>query len=208
MRTLKKVGDKIAGAYNRFADRMSERKLGIQTEGLKDISFPDAKKYAYIAYGSIFKTLHRLDLRADDVFVDIGCGKGRVVCCAATLAPRKVVGIDVEADLCEIARSNAAALRGRHAEIEIANVPAQQYNYRECTAFFLFNPFGETTLRETLASIERSIAENPRRVRIAYVNPIHENVLRESRVFSYVETWARKPVSRDKFAVSFWKTAG
>lgn len=208
MRILEKVGDKLAGAYNRFAGRMSEHRLGIQTEGLKDTSFSDAKKYAYVAYGSIFKTLHRLALRVDDVFVDIGCGKGRVVCCTATLWPRKVVGIDVETDFCEIAHSNAAAVNGRKSEVEITNLPAQQYNYRDCTAFFLFNSFGEATLRETLASIERSIAENTRCVRIAYVNSIHGNVLRESRVFSHVETWVRRPVSRDKFAVSFWKTLG
>lgn len=208
MRTLVRIGDKLAGAYNRLSDRIAERRFDVQTEGLKNIDFPDAKKYAYVAYGSIFRILDRLQLRTDDVFVDIGCGKGRVVCCAATLAPRKVVGIDVEASLCEIARANAASLRGRRAEVEIVNLPAQQFDYRECTAIFLFNPFGENTLRETLASVERSIAEKPRKVRLAYVNPIHENVLRDSRVFSHAETWERRPISRDKFVVSFWNAGG
>lgn len=208
MRTLVRIGDKLAGAYNRLSDRISERRFDVQTEGLKNVDFPDAKKYAYVAYGSIFRILDRLQLRTEDVFVDIGCGKGRVVCCAATLAPRKVVGIDVEASLCEIARANAASLRGRRAEVEIVNLPAQQFDYRECTAIFLFNPFGENTLRETLASVERSIAEKPRKVRLAYVNPIHENVLRDSRVFSYAETWERRPISRDKFVVSFWNAGG
>lgn len=207
MRTFVTLGDKLAGAYNRLADRVAEQKLAIETQGPKNVDFPDAKMYAYVAYRSIFKILHRLQLRPDDVFVDIGCGKGRVVCCAATLAARKVIGIDVEAGLCEVARANAASLRGRRAEVEIVNLPAQQFDYRECTAVFLFNPFGESTLRETLASVERSIAHNPRRVRLAYLNPIHENVLRESACFTHAETWKRKPISRDRFETSFW-TAG
>lgn len=70
--------------------------------------------------------------------------------------------------------------------------------------FLLFNPFGEVALRQTLESIEKTLDENPRPTRIAYLNPLHENVLMHSRKFDLVERWERTPGSRDKFAVSFW----
>lgn len=201
---IDQVGSKFMGAYNRLSDRLIESKMAIHTGGPKNIDFPDAKMYAYVAYSSIFKILDRMELGSSDVLVDIGCGKGRVVCSAATRQLRKVVGIDIDKELCLIASANVEKLRGRRSPVEIANLPAQEYDYRECTAFLLFNPFGEVTLRQTMESIEKTLDENPRPARIAYLNPVHENVLTHSLKFDLVERWERMPWSRDKFAVSFW----
>src|SRR5215472_13249531 len=55
----------------------------------------------------------------EDVVFDIGCGMGRVLCVMAQRNVRKCVGIELQPQLCEIARKNAAQLRGRKAPIEI-----------------------------------------------------------------------------------------
>ena len=70
-----------------------ERRLGISTRGSVPVDFPDAHHYAAMQYSSIFEVLRFLSLSSSDTFVDIGSGKGRVVCCAARHAVAKVVGI-------------------------------------------------------------------------------------------------------------------
>jgi 2-polyprenyl-3-methyl-5-hydroxy-6-metoxy-1,4-benzoquinol methylase len=44
-------------------------------------------------------------------FIDIGCGKGRVLLMAAEHGFRKIIGIDFAADLCLTARGNVEQYR-------------------------------------------------------------------------------------------------
>ena len=50
--------------------------------------------YATVPYRAIFRILTFLSLKPSDVFVDLGCGKGRVVCCAATYDIAEAIGIE------------------------------------------------------------------------------------------------------------------
>lgn len=205
MSALDLLGWKLNGLRNRLDDFFWERRLGITTTGRVDIHQPDSHFYGTFAYWSIFRILDRLDWRCDDVFVDIGCGKGRVVCCAAMRPIRKAVGVDLEASLCEQARLNASAMRHRNASIEIIHAPAQEVNYTECTKILLFNPFGATTLRQVIASIRRALVANPRQLDLIYVNPVHDDVIAETRGFERLERWHWRPWSRLKHDVSFWR---
>jgi SAM-dependent methyltransferase len=199
------VGWKVTGAHNRIADRLRERRLGIRTIGNVMIHLPDAHLYGTFAYRSVFRILHHMNMKPDDVFVDIGCGKGRIVCCAATLGIRKAIGVDLDGDLCGIARINAQQLRARRADIEIIHAPAQECDYRDCTQFFLFNPFGEQTLRQVASAICRSVDERPRTVQIAYVNPAYDHVFHQHSRFQRGDLWRWRPWSGLKFDVSFWR---
>lgn len=201
------LGWKTMGLCNRIDDRIWERRLGIRTVGNVMIHQPDAHLYGTFAYRSIFRILDRMNLQPDDVFVDIGCGKGRIVCCAARFKIRKAVGVDLDGALCRIARENAQRLRGRVADIEIIHAPAQECDYTQCTQFFLFNPFGEQTLRQVVSVISRSIQEQPRPVQIVYVNPAYDHVLAQHPRFVLADRWRWRPWGRLKFDVSFWRWA-
>lgn len=199
------IGWKAMGVRNRIDDRLWEQRLGIRTIGNVMIHQPDAHLYGTFAYRSIFRILRHMNMGADDVFVDIGCGKGRIVCCAATLKIRKAVGVDLDGDLCRIARDNAAKLRGRKADIEVIHAPAQECDYRDGTKFFLFNPFGAQTLRQVVSVICRSKDEQPRRIDVAYVNPAYDHVFEEHPRCQRVDQWRWRPWSGLKFDVSFWR---
>ena len=48
------------------------------------------------------------ELRPDDVFLDLGCGKGRVLVDAVQLPFARVVGVELVPELVEQARANLA----------------------------------------------------------------------------------------------------
>ncbi|MCI0364972.1 MAG: methyltransferase domain-containing protein [Phycisphaerales bacterium] len=200
------LGGKAASLGNRLSDFFTEQRLSIRTAGRQPVSAPDAVPYSTFAYWSIQRVLDRLQLTPDDVFVDLGCGRGRVVCCAALRAARKIIGVDIDPDLCQQARQNAARLRGRRTPVEILNVPAQDCDYSECTVMFMFNPFGRQTVTSVAAAIIDSIQRKPRSVRFGYVNPRHDEVFRDSGAFEQFDRWTPPPWSRLKFDVSFWRS--
>jgi len=208
MEFLNTLGWRTTGLINRLSDRRWERTLGIDTEGSQEVDRPDANRYATFAHHSIEVILARLALKPDDVFVDIGCGKGRVVCRAARHRIKQVIGVDIDKNLCQQAEQNAARLKGANAPIRIVNLPAQEFDYDDCTVFLLFNSFGAATLEQVLATIERSLAKQPRAIRFAYVNPFHERLMQQSTWLEEYDRFARQPWSGLKFDASFWRTPG
>ncbi|HTV19522.1 MAG TPA: class I SAM-dependent methyltransferase [Polyangiaceae bacterium] len=135
------------------------------------------------------------------VFYDIGCGKGRPLCVMARHPFAKVVGVELDAELCEVARRNARRLRGRVAPIEIVSADAASLDYSDGHVFFFFNPFGAPTLRAVLASIERSLARAPRRVTVIYYNAVHEALLAAQ---PWLECYGLLPTFSG-VRVSFWR---
>jgi len=114
----------------------------------------------------------------DDVFFDIGSGKGRVICLVARTTVEKCVGIELLKPLCEVATRNALRLRGKRAKIEIVCSDAASADLCEGTIYFMFNPFGAATLSDTLENIFTSLTRNPRQIKIVYYNAVHEPVLK------------------------------
>lgn len=174
---------------DRLNNLLWEYRLGIATRGIVPTDHPDSVHYGTMGYRTVLRVLKHLDLGASDVFVDIGCGKGRVLCCAARQPVRKVLGVDISAGLVREARGNAERLRGRRAPVEVANLPAQEFDYSDVTAVFMFDPFGAATLAPVLERIGRDT--KGRTVRLAYANPTHEEVFRAQPWLTGREFWAR-----------------
>jgi cyclopropane fatty-acyl-phospholipid synthase-like methyltransferase len=169
---------------NKLRNAYGEWRLNISTRGAVEVDYPDAGRYATMDYPAIRRVLTRLDLGPDDVFVDIGSGRGRVVCCAARLPVARVLGVDITERFCADATANIARMRGRRAPVEVHNVAAQDFDYSAGTAFYLFSPFGPATLDAVLDKIYKDRAGLP--VRFAYVNPAHpEPFARQSWLEEY-----------------------
>jgi SAM-dependent methyltransferase len=180
-----------------------EHWLGISTRGLVPIDYPDSVHYATMRYTTIRAVLHHLDLTSSDVLVDIGCGKGRVLCCAARHPVKQVIGVELSEPLCQEARVNAQRLRGRRAPIAVENVLAQDFNYAPATVLFLFDPFGAASLGRVLEKISRDTRGHD--VRLAYANPTHDEVFRAQPWLSGGEFWA-KPQTGLEHDVAFYRS--
>jgi tRNA A58 N-methylase Trm61 len=136
---------------------------------------PDAKDSVPTVYSVLGHVLR--SIRPDDVFVDLGCGSGRVVCyVAGKMRLKKVIGVELMPKMVECAKQNVANAK-LLTPVDIVQGNAANANLGEGTAYYLYNPFGEETLRQVLANIHRSLAASPRTVRVLYYNPIFEEVL-------------------------------
>src|SRR5262252_1290763 len=88
-----------------------EYRFGISTHGLHGFTPGDWSQSEHIYYGTmpyrwIFPVLDALRLGPSDVFVDLGCGKGRVVCCASLYSCARVIGVDDTQEMCTMAQTN------------------------------------------------------------------------------------------------------
>lgn len=132
-----------------------------------------------------------VQLIADDVVFDIGCGKGRAICHFAQQRVRKVVGIEISEQLCEIARTNARRLRNRRSPVEIINADAAIADVSEGTIYYMFNPFGEETLRDVLKNIETSHDLTTAWVTIIYMHALFAHVFDQFLCFEVVHEYQR-----------------
>ncbi|MDB6113593.1 MAG: hypothetical protein JWQ62_538 [Lacunisphaera sp.] len=197
----------FTSALNRVSDFIHERRYGIVTTGqggpkVSEEVYP----YGFVAYHTSFAVLDHVGLGASDVVVDLGAGKGRVVCAAATYRVKRVVGVEIDPVLAEAGRLNAAAMRGRRAPIEFQCMSATDYNYDDATVITLFNPFGAETMREVLARLEESWLRRPRNLRIIYCNPILSPLLSAKPWLEFHDCWTPRPWSRMKFPAHFYRS--
>lgn len=130
-------------------------RYNIDTYGKAECDKPDGVHYATCSYSDINAMLNMLDLRPRDVFVDVGCGKGRVVCMAAMRKVKKVIGIECMDGLAAIAGRNVAKMRGKLSPVEIYTGWAETHDYSDATIIYMFNPFEANILEKVLHKIRR-----------------------------------------------------
>lgn len=106
-------------------------------------------------------------------FVDLGCGKGRVVLMAAQYPFQRVLGVDISPTLTEVARRNVArfparARRCEHLEVRNADVTTLDFPDSNLLLHF-YHPFDIEVTSAVLARLESSLQSRPRRVVVAYL---------------------------------------
>jgi SAM-dependent methyltransferase len=130
--------------------------------------------YVASAWRTLPRVLRHTGVSENDVFIDFGCGKGRVVHQAAKRPFKKVIGVEVSAPLAEVAREAVAARRHEHRckDVEIVVADAREYRVPDdLTIAYFFYPFIGGTFDAVLAGIIGSIDRNPRRLWIVYGFP-------------------------------------
>jgi hypothetical protein len=191
---------------NDLIEERYERQMGLTTSG--DVSIKqdlsqgqDAVYYQPTRYFTLKSIFKHMNLGADNVFVDIGCGKGRVLLFAAQYNLRKVIGIEMDSELANAARAILQRVVTK-TPVEIIQSDAATCDLSEGTVFYMFNPFGERTMKMVLDNIERSWIANPREIWIVYGTPIHASVLNAS-------DWllAEEIPGLQKVDVKFWRSS-
>ena len=172
----RKLQRSIARRSQALGDRLFDRENA--TAGLAHLpehEHPDRVGYLPSAWHVLPRALRYLGVSPDDVFVDFGCGKGRVVHQAAKRPFKRVIGVEISPSLAEIAHATVEAHRDRYrcraVEIVVSDVTDFEIP-DDLTIGYLFHPFKDETLDGVLARIIESIDRNPRRVRLIYVYPV------------------------------------
>ena len=162
-----------------------ERRQGIETAdevSLDELGLdaPERVRYEPSGWRDLGRVLREGEITDQDVFLDLGSGKGRVVLQAARYPFRRVVGVELSDELNAIARANIEAVRGsmRCGSVELDTADVAEYDVPDdVTVAYLYNAFtGELfdiAVRALLASLDR----RPRPLRLIYKTPLEEDRL-------------------------------
>lgn len=140
----------------------------------------DNSPYDASQWFPIRRALRKLEPGLQDVFVDLGSGKGRVLLIAGRLPYGRVVGADLDAELVRCANKNIQRAAGRLRAKEITSVTANVMHWEvpeDLSVVFMFNPFVGDTFHETIKRILLSYDRKPRDLRIIYGFPAEHDWL-------------------------------
>lgn len=114
-------------------------------------------------------------------FVDLGSGKGRTLLMASDYHFRRIVGVELLAELNAIALQNIARYQSDSQKcfaIESHAADASRFAFPAGPiVLYLFNPFPRHIWRDVLANLYRSLLAAPRPVYLIYHNPVHQDIL-------------------------------
>ena len=135
------------GAQNRLLDLM----LGVSTRGhvSGEWSFDAGNcPYSGCEWLSVRRALKDLHPSRSDVFIDLGSGKGRALLIAGLLPYKRVVGVEMDGQLCRLARDNIdrARPRLRAGNVECVNANVLDWQIPDdASVIFMYNPFIDRT---------------------------------------------------------------
>jgi hypothetical protein len=140
-----------------------DTRVGVAVETLEISSVNRDKAVAYdtCPWSTLRRAMRLASLRAEGfTFVDIGCGKGKVLLSAMVLPFKRIAGVEFSPYLSGVAEQNLASarfLRRRCSSIEIICLDAVQYPIpEEPTIFFFYNPFTYEIMEFVLDNIVSS----------------------------------------------------
>lgn len=199
------------GSLQRAAVQRAERALGIDTTGIIEeeeiyVSEPEREGYQGSGWIDLRRMLRPGEVNPDDVFLDLGSGKGKVVMLAARYPFARVIGVEISEQLTEIARRNLAAARGRRRCRHVELVTADVLEYEipaDASVVYLYNPFRGSLFDAVIAKLIDSVDRHPRTVRVIYLNPKEHDRLMATGRFKLARKAGRLRIRRDEAARSY-----
>jgi SAM-dependent methyltransferase len=153
--------------YSRWRNALSERwndwRLGIHTNAFRPLpgafQAPERKEYTPISYRHLLPRLGRLPAGPDDVFLDYGCGYGRVVVAAAQRPYRSVIGVELVPEFAAVARENVQGAKGLTCrDVRILQADATAFELPDdVTVLHFFNAFRGAVLDAVVDRIRESL---------------------------------------------------
>ena len=177
-----------------------EKKYGINTTGADElkklekagIDISHATIYMPVSYSLLEIIFQHLPDSSRNHFLDLGCGRGRALCVAAHQGFKKVTGIDFSKELCDSAKENLKLTKNKIPELHFNVINNDAFYFKipdNVDCIFFFNPFDEIIMSGVINNIAESLQNNPRRLYIIYVNPLHKEQFVKA---GFTETWYSK----------------
>jgi len=123
------------------------------------ITLPGNHGYALTSKQALRNMLQHIPY-ANKSLIDIGSGKGGVICYARELGLNTCVGVEYEEHLHRIAQRNIERL-GYFPHVRSVNIDAREYkDYADFDIYFLFNPFNYDIYAKVLNNIVEQNRKN------------------------------------------------
>lgn len=171
------------GFYTLWHELRGELKYKIHTSGFKTLTsrwikgsqLEHATEYMPVNYALLEELLQTLPAATKQgTFVDIGCGKGRALCVAASFGFRKVYGFDFDQELVTVAEKNLAATQKHFPGLEYTVTWSDLAEWKmtdDVAVLFLFNPFDHSMMQLLVQKIKAGLAATPRIIWVIYASP-------------------------------------
>lgn len=164
-----------------------EKKYNLDTTGIDDLSASislEDREHASIYQPVNFYTAEKLfeSVSSSDLagaFIDVGCGKGRVLAMAAAYGFKEIIGIDFSPQLCNQAIQLADSIEAKYSEtsVTIECEDAREYLIPESVSvLFMFNPFDHLVMQDFIKQVEKTLYLKPRTLKILYANPLYKKL--------------------------------
>jgi len=184
----------IRARLRRVADATLDRSLATNrsVSTVIDHFHPEHTIYEASGWSYLPRALHPWEVGPDDVFADLGCGRGRIVYLAARWYRfRRVIGVDISPEL--VAHAEAIISRDRSKlrcqDVELICTNAQHWDVPDdVTVLYLFYPFSGATLEAVIANLEASLIRRQRHLRVLFAAPRQTDVLTRNGHFRLVRT--------------------
>lgn len=155
-----------------------ERRWSLETRGEVeldelDLEHPERTRYEPAPWLILRRILSPLEVHDDDVFIDYGSGKGRMLFLAGRYPFRRVIGVEISDRLNAIARGNIERSRRRLRckDVEVITADAAQFVLPDdVTVVFFNNPFTGDIFKAVVDQLVASVERRPRRLRIIYAH--------------------------------------
>jgi SAM-dependent methyltransferase len=186
--------------YEAGMRRLARAALGVgdlDTDGVLfleqvGLAAPGRVQYQPSGYSWLWRGLRGLPITSEDVFLDYGCGKGRVVIQAAQRYPfGRVIGVDISEDLVRVARENLARARPRLKTTEVDLLVADAETWPlpdEVTYIYMYRPFKGELFKTVMRRVVESLERRPRRLTLVYAYPEQDELVLATARFRRIRT--------------------
>jgi predicted RNA methylase len=169
-----------------------DTEYGLDTGGAVNLAALTADGLPYYGIApSMFRAIMKhvtLD-RIGATFIDFGSGKGRAIFLAAEYGFRRITGVEILETLHAVAVRNTEIYRaatGAVVAIEPVLCDVASFAIPPGPVLaYLYNPFGEKTMKQVLRNLEAAHERTGQRIDIAYGHPSYEKLLD-------TQAWLRK----------------
>ena len=172
-------------AYDYYSSAFYDWRHGIRTTDIEPLSTLELARPENLEHANPYSPSEPAVFRAvfrnlqvnfpEYCFVDFGCGKGRVLAEAARYPFKSVIGLDFAKELCDASRANLDRVLSslRCTDVQVFHRDATEFDLPpDPCVVYIYNSFRGPVLSAVLERIRKSVAQRPRHVRIAYVNPM------------------------------------
>lgn len=177
-----------------------DRLLGVRTSHgmtLEELGFARGNlgRYEPTPWRPLIQSLRALQPHRDDVLVDLGCGRGRVILAAMSMPFQRVMGVELSPQLA--AETQRAVERNRFwmraGEVQVVAANAAAWTLPDdVTIVYMSNPFWGSVFATAVNNIFESVERRPRRVRLVYDHPFEHNYLLATNRFVPVQLMRHK----------------
>lgn len=130
--------------------------------------------YEPFPYKKMKKLFKKYSFTKDDGFVDVGCGKGRVLIGAARNGCGNVYGVDISEELLDCAEKNMTACKRKRAYLNyrLLCMNAKDYAFSpDINNVFFYNPFSYRIFIRVIKALKKSIEDHPRDITLFLAGP-------------------------------------